>query len=51
MGIALYAMFIALIIPAAKASAHVLCIICIAVAVQCGLNYIPVFSFCRTAFA
>lgn len=50
MGIALYAMFIALIIPAAKASAHVLCIICIAVAVQCGLNYIPVFSFLSDGF-
>ena len=50
MGIALYAMFIALIIPAAKASAHVLCIICIAVAVQCGLNYIPAFSFLSDGF-
>ena len=50
MGIALYAMFIALIIPAAKASAHVLCIICIAVAVQCGLNYIPVLSFLSDGF-
>ena len=50
MGIALYAMFIALIIPAAKASVHVLCIICIAVAVQCGLNYIPVFSFLSDGF-
>lgn len=50
MGIALYAMFIALIIPAAKASAHVLCIICIAVAVQCGLNYIPMFSFLSDGF-
>lgn len=50
MGIALYAMFIALIIPAAKASVHVLCIICIAVAVQCGLKYIPVFSFLSDGF-
>ena len=50
MGIALYAMFIALIIPAAKASVHVLCIICIAVAVQCGLNFIPVFSFLSDGF-
>lgn len=50
MGIALYAMFIALIIPVAKASVHVLCIICIAVAVQCGLNYIPVFSFLSDGF-
>lgn len=44
MGIALYAMFIALIIPAAKSSRHVLYIILIAVAVNCGLKYIPVFS-------
>lgn len=50
MGIALYAMFIALIIPAAKASVHVLCIICIAVAVQCGLKYIPVCSFLSDGF-
>ncbi len=50
MGIALYAMFIALIIPAAKASAHVLCIICIAVAVQWGLSYFPVFAFLADRF-
>lgn len=50
MGIALYAMFIALIIPAARESAQVLCVILAAVAVVCVLRYIPVFSFISSGF-
>lgn len=50
MGIALYAMFIALIIPASKASRQVLMIIVIAVAATCILKYAPVFSMISSGF-
>lgn len=50
MGIALYAMFIALIIPAARQSYHVFCVIAAAVAVTCILKYVPFFSFISSGF-
>ena len=50
MGIALYAMFIALTIPAARDSFPVLMIILMAVAVNCVLTYVPVFSFVSSGF-
>lgn len=50
MGIGLYAMFVALIVPAARDSARVLLIILIAVAVNCLLMYIPAFSFISSGF-
>lgn len=50
MGIALYAMFIALIIPAAKAARNVLFIIVMAVAVNCAVRYIPLFDFVSDGF-
>ena len=50
MGIALYAMFIALIIPAARKSVAVLWVIGAAVAVTCILKYIPVFGFISSGF-
>lgn len=50
MGIALYAMFIALIIPAARDSRHVLSVIFVAVAVNCILKYIPLFGFISSGF-
>lgn len=50
MGIALYAMFIALIIPAARESIKILAVILIAVAVMCMLKYIQVFSFISSGF-
>ena len=50
MGIGLYAMFVALIIPAARDSIHILFIILIAVAVNCLLMYIPAFSFISSGF-
>ena len=45
MGIALYGMFIALIVPASRDSIHVFLIVVMAVAANCMLKYIPVFSF------
>lgn len=50
MGIALYGMFIALIVPAARDSVHVLVIVLIAVAVNCVLKYVPLFSFVSSGF-
>ena len=50
MGIAIYAMFIAIIIPPARASGRVFMIIVIAVAVMCGLRYIPMFHFISSGF-
>ena len=50
MGIALYAMFIALIIPAARQSFAVLCVILAAVAIVCLLKYIPAFGFISSGF-
>lgn len=50
MGIALYGMFIALIVPASRDSFHVLVIVLIAVAVNCVLTYVPVFSFISSGF-
>lgn len=50
MGIALYGMFIALIVPAARDSVHVLLIIVIAVTVNCVLKYLPTFSFISSGF-
>ena len=51
MGIALYAMFIAIIIPPAKKSKPILGAIIISVAVTCILRYIPIFSFVTEGFA
>jgi len=50
MGIALYAMFIALIIPAARENIKVLAVIWIAVVVMCLLKYISIFSFISSGF-
>ena len=44
MGIGLYAMFIAIIIPDAKRNYKILIIILIAVAISCALYYIPVIN-------
>lgn len=50
MGIALYGMFIAIIVPPAIASRPVLVIILISVAVTIILRYLPVFSFISDGF-
>lgn len=51
MGIALYAMFIAIIIPPAKKSRAILGAIAISVAVTVILRYVPLFSFITEGFA
>lgn len=50
MGIALYAMFIALIIPAARKSRSVFIVILTAVFVTCILKYIPLFAAISSGF-
>lgn len=50
MGIALYAMFIAIIIPPAKKSNPVLFVIILSIAIVCIIRYIPVFSFISYGF-
>ncbi|MDD3173299.1 MAG: AzlC family ABC transporter permease [Herbinix sp.] len=50
MGIALYGMFIAIIIPPAKKSMPVIFIIVISVLVVCILRYIPLFSSISSGF-
>lgn len=49
-GIALYGMFIALIVPAARESFNVLVIILMAVGMNCILTYVPLFSFVSSGF-
>ncbi|AEV67641.1 AzlC family ABC transporter permease [Acetivibrio clariflavus] len=50
MGIALYAMFIAIIVPPAKKSRPILMIIVISIAINILLKYIPLFSFISSGF-
>lgn len=51
LGIALYGMFIAIIIPAAKHSRPIVMTIMIAVGISCILYYIPLFSQISSGFA
>ncbi len=51
LGIALYGMFIAIIIPAAKHSKAIVMTILLAVAVSCILYYVPMFSSISSGFA
>lgn len=50
MGIALYAMFIAIILPQAKKSKAVIIIVLLAVAITCMLRYVPLFKAVSSGF-
>lgn len=50
MGIALYAMFLALVIPASRKSRSVLCVCLMAVTIHCVLTYLPLFSAISSGF-
>lgn len=50
MGIALYAMFIAIIVPPATASNSVLSIVLLSVLITCILKYVPIFGFISDGF-
>lgn len=51
MGIALYAMFIAIIIPPSKKSKPILSIVIISIAIVCIIRYVPLFSFISYGFS
>lgn len=50
MGIALYAMFIALIVPAVRDSMKILAVVLAAVMIMCIFKYIPLFGFVSSGF-
>ena len=50
LGVALYGMFIAVVVPKAREDFHVLFAVLIAVAISMALKYIPVFSFISGGF-
>jgi predicted branched-subunit amino acid permease len=50
MGIALYGMFIAIVLPVAKKEKSVTIIVAISVAIVCILRYIPIFNFISSGF-
>lgn len=50
MGIGLYAMFIAIVIPVARESKQVLLIVILAILVTCILKYVPIFAFISSGF-
>lgn len=51
LGIAIYAMFVAIIIPAAKKSRAVTAVVLIAAALSCALTYLPVINKISGGFA
>lgn len=51
LGIAIYGMFVAIIVPPAKRDRGILLAVVIAAAVSCCLRYIPLFSFITQGFA
>lgn len=51
LGIALYGMFIAVVVPKARENIHVLAVVAIAVAISSALYYIPAFSTVSSGFA
>ncbi len=51
LGVALYGMFIAVVVPKAKEDRRVLAVVAIAVAISAAFRYTPVFSGVSTGFA
>ena len=51
LGVALYGMFISVVVPKARENIHVLAVVIIAVAISVALRYIPVFSGISAGFA
>lgn len=50
MGIALYGMFIAIVLPVAKKSKPIIMIVAISVAIVCILRYVPLFQMVSSGF-
>ena len=51
LGIALYGMFIAVVVPKARENLHVLAVVAISIAISSALYYMPVFSTVSSGFA
>ena len=51
LGVALYGMFIAVVVPKARENVHVLAAVAAAVAISAALYYIPVFDGISSGFA
>lgn len=51
LGVALYGMFIAVVVPKARENVHVLAVVAAAVAISAALYYIPVFDGISSGFA
>ena len=51
LGVALYGMFVAVVVPKTRESRHVLIVVLIAVAISSLLYYVPVFSIISSGFA
>ncbi len=51
LGIAIYGMFIGIIVPAAKKSMGILFAVLVSAALSCILKYVPLFSFISSGFA
>ena len=50
MGIALYGMFLALIVPPSRKSKEVAVVVVLSVALHCLLHYVPLFAFMGDGF-
>ncbi len=50
LGIAIYAMFIAIVMPAAKASPRVILLVLLSVAASCAFKYVPVLNKVQSGF-
>ena len=51
LGVALYAMFIAIVLPPARENHHIGIVCILALAISCLLYYVPVFSFLSSGFS
>ncbi len=51
LGIAIYGMFVAIVVPAARRSVEILFVVCVSIMISCVLKYIPLFSFISDGFS
>ena len=51
LGIAIYGMFIAIVVPVAKQSKAVLAVVALAIALSCGMHYLPFLNQISSGFA
>lgn len=51
LGIAIYSMFVAIVVPQMRADRGILCAVILACAMSCVLYYVPIFSFVSQGFS